>query len=164
MGDRYVLMFSKINEIERASIFVVGDFVDGKLVNYTISRPEWGRDFYAPQTFTDGKRRIMIGWMFNWERSVPEGCPFAGALTIPRELRLVDDHVYNFPVEEASVLLKQESDYVRQEKNGLILMDRMGNALRREIPELKTVDILEDIKSVEVFVNGGEQSFSWWIV
>jgi hypothetical protein len=28
---------------------------------------------------------------------------------------------------------------------------------------LKTVDILEDTKSLEVFVNGGEMSFSWWL-
>ena len=163
LGDRYILMFSKINEIERASIFVVGDFVDGKLVNYTISRPEWGPDFYAPQTFPDGDRRIMIGWMYHWGKAAPEGCPFAGALSIPRELNLVGDRVQNFPVEEAAGLLCKESPYVRQEGETLILSDWNGNIVRREIPGLKTVDILEDTKSVEVFVNGGEMSFTWWL-
>ena len=163
MGDRYVLMFSKINTIERSTIFVVGDFVDGRLVNYTISRPEWGPDFYAPQTFRDGDRRIVIGWMYHWGKSAPEGCPVAGALSIPRELKLVDDRVQNFPVVEARGLLRQASTYVCREGEVLILMDRAGCAVHREIPGLKTVDILEDTKSLELFVNGGEMSFTWWL-
>lgn len=163
LGDRYVLMFSKVNEKERSTVFVVGDFVDGQLVNYTISRPEWGVDFYAPQTFTDGNRRIMIGWMYHWGKEAPAHCPFAGALSIPRELKLVGDRVYNFPVVEAQNLLRRESRYVRREGETLILADRVGNTINREISGLKTVDILEDTKSLEVFVNGGEMSFSWWL-
>ena len=163
LGDRYVLMFSKINEKERSTIFAVGDFVDGKLVDYTVSRPEWGVDFYAPQTFTDGRRRIMIGWMYHWGKTAPAVCPFAGALSIPRALKLVGDRVYNFPVEEARSLLKGESTYLRREGDTLVLLDRAGNATRREVSGLKSLDILEDTKSLEVFVNGGEMSFSWWL-
>lgn len=163
MGDRYVLMFSKINTTERSTIFVVGDFEEGKLVNYTISRPEWGQDFYAPQTFVDGERRIMIGWMYHWGKAAPEGCPFAGALSIPRELKLVEDQVQNFPVEEAWHLMRKDSIYVHRDGETLILTDRAGNATYRKIAGLKTVDILEDTKSVEIFINRGEMSFTWWL-
>ena len=163
MGSRYVLMFSKINETERSTVFVVGDFVDGKLTNYTISRPEWGVDFYAPQTFTDGQRRIMIGWMYHWGKEAPEGCPYAGALSVPRELKLVGSRVHNFPVAEVQHLLRNSSPYLRHEGETLILSDRAGNTVRHEISGLKTVDILEDTKSMEVFINGGEQSFTWWL-
>ena len=163
LDDRYVLMFSKIGATERSTVFVVGDFVDGKLVDYTICRPEWGEDFYAPQTFTDGRRRIMIGWMYHWGKSAPEGCPFAGALSIPRELRIVGDRICNYPVEEAQSLLRGDSPFVRREGELLTLFDRMGNSVCHEIPGLETVDILEDTKSVEVFINGGEQSFTWWL-
>lgn len=163
LGDRYVLMFSKMNTSERSTIFVVGDFEDGRLVSYSINTPEWGPDFYAPQTFLDGERRIMIGWLYHWGKTAPEACPFAGALSIPRGLQIVDDRIQNYPVGEAHYLLRKDSVYVRQNGETLILHDRAGNAVSRHIPGLKTVDILEDTKTVEVFCNGGEMSFSWWL-
>lgn len=163
MGNRYVLMFSKINETERSTIFAVGDFKDGKLTNYTISRPEWGLDFYAPQTFTDGQRRIMIGWMYHWGKTSPEGCSFAGAFSVPRELKLLGDRVTNYPVKEAQFLLRKESPYFLRDGDTLVLIDRTGNSVKRTIPGLRTVEILEDTKSMEVFINGGEQSFTWWL-
>lgn len=163
LNDKYVLMFSKIHEKERAVHFVVGDFAGGKLVNYTISRPEWGIDFYAPQTFSDGTRRIMIGWMYHWGKEASSDCQFAGALSIPRELSLSGDQVKNYPVKEAWPLLTKESAYVCRDGNRLILTDKLGNAVIREIPFLDTVDVLEDTKSAEVFVNRGESSFSFWL-
>lgn len=163
LGSRYVLMFSKINEKERATHFVVGDFENGKLVNYTISRPEWGVDFYAPQTFSDGDRRVMIGWMYHWGKEAPSGCPFAGALSIPRQLKLIDDGIYNYPVEEAWPLMTQESPHVESKDNALILRNRCGDKVVRELPSVNRLDILEDSKSVEVFVNGGEHSFTFWL-
>lgn len=163
LGDKYVLMFSKINEKERATHFAVGDFVNGKLVNYTISRPEWGIDFYAPQTFTDGTRRIMIGWMYHWGKEAPPDCRFAGALSIPRELTLEGNQIKNFPVKEAWPYLSKDSRFVKREEQRLTLLDRNGNAVIREVQEINTVDILEDTKSVEVFVNEGACSFSFWL-
>ena len=164
IGDKYVLMFSKIGQAERATHFVVGDFRDGKLVDYTISRPEWGEDFYAPQTFCYNGRRIRIGWMYHWGKTAPEGCPYAGALSIPRQLRLEGNAVYNYPVEEAKFLLQSASAYVRTEGNTLFLKTKAGEWTARQLPAIKSVEILEDTKSVEVFVNGGEFSFSHWLV
>ena len=164
LDDKYVLMFSKINATERATHFVVGDFVDGKLENYSICRPEWGEDFYAPQSFWDGERRIMIGWMYHWGKEAPVGCNFAGALSIPRELKLVDSQVYNYPVKEARALLTKENAYVQKEGNALVLRNFENRTVIRELPSLDSVDILEDSKTIEVFVNGGEYSFSYWLV
>lgn len=163
LGDKYVLMFSKIQETERSTHFVVGDFVDGKLIHYSICRPEWGEDFYAPQTFFDGKRRIMIGWMYHWGKEAPAGCHYAGAFSIPRELRLVKGRICNFPVAEAKSLLKQESRYVTREGEWLYLKDRRGNTWVRQIAPDAQVDILEDTKSIEVFVNEGECSYTYWL-
>ena len=163
LDEKYVLMFSKMGEKERATHFAVGDFREGKLVDYSISRPEWGEDFYAPQTFSDGERRIMLGWMYHWGKTPPEGCPYAGALSIPRELKIVGNSVRNFPVREAAGLLKKTSSYVTLDGNTLCLKNRAGETARYTLPEILTVDILEDTKSVEVFVNGGEFSFSRWL-
>ncbi len=54
---------------------------------------DWGRDFYAAQSYsgvpsTDG-RRIVIGWISNWmyARQTPTA-PWRGAQSVPRDLRL----------------------------------------------------------------------------
>ena len=60
-------------------------------------------------------------------------------------------------------LLVKNSPFIQTEGNTLILRDRQGHAAMRELPSLDTVDILEDVKSIEVFVNGGEFSFSYWL-
>ena len=64
---------------------------------------DYGTDFYAPQTLlTQDGRRIMIGWMQNWETSnfrMP-GQRFMGQMTIPRELRLENGRLYQMPVRE----------------------------------------------------------------
>lgn len=164
LGARYVLMFSKMNEPERSACFAVGDFRDGKLVDYRISRPEWGIDFYAPQTFADDRRRIVIGWMYHWGKKLPEGAVNAGALSVPREVKLVNGEVHLYPVEEAWPYMKKESSYVSVEGQLLTVFDADRNARVWQIPAGAAVDILEDTKSVEVFINGGEMSFTQWLV
>ena len=162
LGDRYVLMFSKIGTQERSTHFVVGDFEDGRLVNYTVCRPEWGPDFYAPQTFADGERRLMIGWMYHWGKQAPKGYEFAGALSIPRVLTLDGGRIKSFPAEEARHLLTKESEYVEVSGNTLTLKTADGEKTVRELERIDMLDILEDTKSVEVFVNGGEAVYSFW--
>jgi len=164
LGEKHVLMFSQIGQKEGAAHFVVGDLVEGRLVNGKICRPEWGIDFYAPQTFLHDGRRIMIGWLYHWGKEPPEGCSFAGALSIPRELTLAGDRILNYPVKEAWHLLKKESDYVKVSADGITIMDCHGEAVFHKIPDMDTIAILEDVKAVEVFVNGGAHSFSRWLV
>lgn len=69
-----------------------------------------GHDFYATQTTLapDG-RRLVFGWMDMWESEFPEKADgWAGALTLPRELELKDDHLYIRPVKEAVQLRTTE--------------------------------------------------------
>ena len=64
---------------------------------------DYGIDFYAAQTILspDG-RRIMIGWMQNWESITmrDEDAPWAGQMTLPRELSFHDGRLYQQPVQE----------------------------------------------------------------
>ena len=69
-----------------------------------------GHDFYATQTTLapDG-RRLVFGWMDMWESEFPEKADgWAGALTLPRELELKDDHLYMRPVKETVQLRTAE--------------------------------------------------------
>lgn len=164
LGDKYILMFSKMGETSRTTHFIIGDFENGKLINTVICRPEWGRDFYAPQTMFDGERRILIGWLYHWGKKAPKKCPFAGALSIPRELKLVGNTVFNYPVEEAVPMIKSHSKYVRIHGNKIIVRPRMQKKRKFEVSQLESVDIFEDTKSVEIFINKGEISISEWIL
>lgn len=51
---------------------------------------DFGKDYYAAITFQNTPRTILLGWMNNWQyaNDLPTS-PFRGAMTMPRELRLV---------------------------------------------------------------------------
>ena len=63
---------------------------------------DYGLDFYAPQTLlTPDGRRVMIGWMQNWDHCYPEDrLGWYGQMTLPRELFWQDDVLCQRPVRE----------------------------------------------------------------
>lgn len=78
---------------------------------------EWdmGFDFYASQTFTDVQgRRILIGWMGMPDadeeyvnKTIEEG--WQHCLTVPRELKLKDGKILQYPVKELENLRKEKT-------------------------------------------------------
>ncbi|WP_462258874.1 glycoside hydrolase family 32 protein [Vagococcus teuberi] len=92
--------------------YFIGDY-DYKTATFTrgeFHELDKGHDFYATQTTEapDG-RRIVVAWMDMWESLFPEQEDgWAGALTIPRELRLKNDHLYMTPVKELEDLRIKE--------------------------------------------------------
>ena len=78
---------------------------------------EWdmGFDFYAPQTFTDDQgRRILIGWMGMPDadeeyvnKTIEEG--WQHCLTVPRELKMKDGKILQYPVKELDNLRKEKT-------------------------------------------------------
>jgi beta-fructofuranosidase len=75
-----------------------------------------GFEFYAPQTTVDDQgRRILIGWLGMPEER-EEDHPtiehkWIHAMTIPRELKLVDGKLYQLPAAELQKLRKEEVCY-----------------------------------------------------
>lgn len=75
---------------------------------------EWdtGFDFYAPQTFFDGKRRILYGWVgmpdvpYDNQPTVEEG--WQHTLTLPRVLSRKGDKICQMPAEELKALQGEE--------------------------------------------------------
>ena len=65
---------------------------------------DYGIDFYAPQTvLTPDGRRIMIGWMQNWDSTEVRGeedLPWFGQMTLPRELFVKDGILCQKPTKE----------------------------------------------------------------
>ncbi|UHG92783.1 glycoside hydrolase family 32 protein [Spirosoma oryzicola] len=102
MERKWVLMLSMGNNGPAGGSgmqYYVGQFNGSTFINE--SKPgelryvDWGKDYYAAITFNNLPRRgnrgaISIGWMNNlqYANDVPT-TPFRGAMTLPRELRLV---------------------------------------------------------------------------
>ena len=71
-----------------------------------------GPSFYAPQVLADGERRLLWGWTKDLGRSDEEiaAAGWTGALTFPRELRLVDGVLLSQPVAELAGLRRERLD------------------------------------------------------
>ena len=162
VGDRQFLMFSQMTGKGIGTMIWSGK-MDGDIFKpEKLSQPIRGPDFYAPQSFLDQKgRRIIIGWLFNWNRQPPPGLSFAGAMTIPNELIVDGDNIHVFPVEEARQYLTKGSKYVDIEENKVTIKAPTPVVYEGKV---ESVDILEDTKTVEVFINGGEVYYSTWII
>ena len=123
LNGKDVLLFSPqgIKESPKAHLnlynlgYFVGDldYTTGKYHRGEFKELDKGFDFYATQTMeTPDGRRIAFAWMAMWESNMPEQKDgWAGALTIPRELTLKEDHLYMQPVKELAALRKDEGRY-----------------------------------------------------
>lgn len=87
---------------------------------------DYGIDFYAAQTLLspDG-RRIMIGWMQNWDTCnlhSPEQ-PWFGQMSLPRELSVKNGRLYQQPVRELAHLHGNEVKYENVTFSDVITLD-----------------------------------------
>jgi beta-fructofuranosidase len=95
----------KFNNLHPA-VYMIGelDYEKGNYLFEDYEELDCGFDFYAPQTLIDEKgRRIMIAWMSMWERTVVTdelNHNWAGAMTLPRVLRVIDNNLYQYPIDE----------------------------------------------------------------
>ena len=75
---------------------------------------DYGIDFYAPQTvLTPDGRRIMIGWMQNWDTCNlhTRSKPWFGQMSLPRELSVKNGILYQNPILELKQLRCDEAIY-----------------------------------------------------
>lgn len=85
-------------------VYMIGqfDYQTGKFKYDELHDLDSGFDFYAAQILNapDG-RNIMIAWMQMWDRTMPtQANGWAGAFTLPRQLSIKDNHLYQNPVAE----------------------------------------------------------------
>ena len=102
-------------EVRFQNIYQSGYFIlkDGKPEEKAFREWDHGFDFYAPQTFQDGKgRRILIGWMGmpdadeEYVNPTAESEGWQHCLTVPREVTYKNGMLYQYPVKELNGLRK----------------------------------------------------------
>jgi len=100
LGERHVLVCSPVGADRPKAICLVGemDYGAGRFTPEREVDADLGPSFYAPQTFVDDDgRRIMFGWMSNWDEEAPTTeSGWAGALTLPRVMSLGLDGLPRF--------------------------------------------------------------------
>jgi len=171
IGDKYMLMFSQMGKTFGSTMFVYGDFDGKRFTPETFESPEFGTSircfvpemgphFYAPQTFKDNKnRRIMIAWMYSWDKKPDENAIYTGSLTIPRELTVNNGRLYSYPVAEACSLLSDSDKDVEILENivNIYADNQIQSSYHGEINDVK---ILRDENTIEVFINKGINNMS----
>lgn len=93
---------------------------DAAIDNTNYGQIDYGRDFYAQQTFSDipaqDGRRIWLAWLNNWNYAsqIPTS-PWKGMMSIPREVKLETHNgrikLVQKPVEELNTLRKDTLSY-----------------------------------------------------
>lgn len=174
LEDKWVLMFSSIKAMPHRVIFAVGDFdgviftpdiPDGQPDSWPYFTIETGPDFYAPQILEapDG-RMINIAWMYNWNRREDKGQRQVGAFTFPREMGFDKaGRLTMLPLTEGMHLLKKESSFVAYEHGHLRVKFNDRTVLERPFAHEPSVLTLEDVGSVELFINGGVENITVYI-
>ncbi len=94
---------------------------------------DYGIDFYAPQTVLapDG-RRIMIGWMQNWDTVSQHRnrmLKWYGQMSLPREIWIRDGRLYQWPVREIEQLRSGRYDFSENAFSGDITYPQVSGRM-----------------------------------
>lgn len=91
---------------------------DAPIDNTNYGQVDYGKDFYALQSFSDvpNGRRIWLAWMNNWSYAIQTPTsPWKGMMSIPREVKLETHNgrlkLVQKPVEESNILHKDTLSY-----------------------------------------------------
>lgn len=130
-----VLIYSPMGMKGHKNIYSVGRFdcAAGKFYPEDARELDYGTNFYAAQVFEDEQgRTLLIAWMDAWGTDFPSQADgWAGALTLPRVLRMRGKTLLQQPAPELSLLRKSHplhlSGTVTRDSNPL--QDLRGNCL-----------------------------------
>lgn len=159
-GDKYMLAAS-ICKFEKHYFWVMyGDFKDGKFTVTSSAEVDKGPDQYAGQVFRDHKgRNILISWTPGW-RYAGLAEKDIGCMSLPRELRLLDDgKIVGYPIEEVRHLLADSDSALIRTENGF-KVERQGRDPLVYEGEIRELKLLRDEYLLEIFVNGGEEVYT----
>lgn len=125
------------------------DWASGQLAVETFHEMDFGMDYYAPQSLLDDKnRRIVIAWMQMWNRTLPThdlGHRWAGSMTLPRELRVRNNHLVQRPVSE----IYSQLEYLHGTEN--IEVDSRPVVFHHLIKENTYLQIVADLSEAQCF-------------
>ena len=102
-----------------------------------------GHNYYAPQSFNDGERQIVYGWMSPFVEPIPmQDDGWCGNLTLPREITLgADGDLHTAPVAEMEGLRENTTDF------GAISLDVNGEQTIADDAEAVEIEMTIDLNA-----------------
>ena len=95
--------------------YMIGTWTPGEAFQPETEFRLWdcGHNYYAPQSFNDGERQIVYGWMSPFVEPIPmQDDGWCGNLTLPREITLgADGDLHTAPVAEMDGLRENTTDF-----------------------------------------------------
>lgn len=136
------------------------DDTTGEFVEEYNQAIDYGIDFYAPQTIlTEDGRRVMIGWMQNWDTCSmhSEDRAWVGQMSIPREIDIQNGRLLQKPIRELENLRTDCVTYQNVKVSGVQTLEKVnGRCIDMEVtirPEDKenlfrelTINLAQDDK------------------
>lgn len=188
VDGHWVLMYSMIGKSCRREMFCIGEYDGVNFVEKKRLTPEYGPQFYAAQSFEAKGKRILIGWLYDWDIKGNPNAKSAGAMTIPREVHVIEGEIALYPIEQAKELIIDARNGYKNSKvnittkgaaDGKLIInikytktvncDKEANCgqemiFEREIiydKSVESLDLLIDDNSLELFINKGLQNYSF---
>lgn len=114
------------------TMYYIGDLKGHRLDVHNKGLFDFGSNFYAVQTFEHENRRIAIGWVsdFYHEHVIEENGAY-GSMALPRELQVINQHLYMKPVKEVYDL--KDKLLYKGSKENVLLNSIEGNTYYAKI-------------------------------
>lgn len=132
LGDDYVLLVSvmdvKVQYGAKQPVnYYVGEWKGEKFRASCEGVCDFGENFYAAQTFEHAGRRILFGWICDWQKEHEiEKHGAYGSMTIPRVLSTKEHRLYQTPASEVYNLLGEI--LVEKEQCARVELEIPGNS------------------------------------
>jgi len=157
--DKWILSFQISRAMPHKVLFATGDFDGEKFKRDSDFFPiETGPNFLSPVSCEgpDGER-IVIGWLYDHLNN-------RAIYAAPRELFLdLKDNLCSMPAGELKDYMVSESRFVEYD-HGMLTVKFEGRTLySKPMATEPDISVLEDIGTVEIFLNGGRESVSLFI-
>ncbi len=125
--------------------YMIGTWTPGEAFQPETEFRLWdcGHNYYAPQSFNDGERQIVYGWMSPFVEPIPmQDDGWCGNLTLPREITLgADGDLHTAPVVEMEGLRENTTDF------GAISLDVNGEQTIADDAEAVEIEMTIDLNA-----------------
>ena len=150
-NEKWVIGFSAMGAKPRGFMnrnannagYMIGTWAPGKAFHPETEFRPWdcGHNYYAPQSFNDGKRQIVYGWMSPFATPIcMEDDGWCGNLTLPREIILgADGDLHTPPVAEMEGLREDTVDF------GAISLDANDGRIIADDAEAVEIELTIDL-------------------
>ena len=162
VDGKWVFIIQSEKHLPTKVLFATGDYDGGAFVFGDDKEPfkpvDTGTDFLNPVTCEDSEgRRIIMAWMFSMKMN-------SSAISLPREMYLSrKGELCLNPVRELKSRQIKESRFVTYASGRLRISFEgrtMFDKAYRECPE---ISVIEDVGTVEIFLDGGRENISMFI-